>query len=164
MKDEGERLKAESSLLISRPDRVGDVIIATACLEPIRRQKPAWKLVFAAREVMRPLLEGHPLLDGFIALPGPGKGNRLRAMKAAFGRGDLAAEVRAANADAAVHLHPDAACQFAARSAGVPRRIGYRSATLLDHWTLTDPHPDKRREGARHESQYNFELAGTLGH
>ncbi len=143
------------SLLLSRPDRVGDVIIATACLEPIRRQRPDWRLVFAAREVMRPLLEGHPLLDQFVVLPKPETGAR--------GRKDLADQLRAAELDVAVHLHPDASCQRAARAAGISRRIGYRSGWLLDRWTLTDPQADRRRAGEMHEGQYNFGLLAPLG-
>ncbi len=152
-----------STVILCRPDRVGDVIIATSCLEPLRRQRPELRLVFAAREVMRPLLEGHPLLDGFIALPAPGKGSRRRVLQAALGRGGLVEAIRAVGAEVVAHLHPDAAFQFAARAAGVPRRIGYEQSFLLDQWTLTDPRPDSRREGRLHEGQYNFELLAPLG-
>lgn len=139
------------------------MLIATACLEPIRRQQPDWKIVFAAREVMRPLVEGHPLVDAFVAVPGPGTGGRRRILDAALGRGTLVEQIRATGAGAVVHLHPDAACQFAARSARIPRRIGYRQGAILDRLTLTEPHADRRRAGTRHESEYNFELLAPLG-
>ena len=139
------------------------MLIATACLEPIHRQRPDLRLIFAAREALRPLVEGHPLVDRFIAVPAPGRGGRTRAFRNLLGRGDLVAEVQAENADAVVHLHPDAGFQLACRAAGIPRRIGYRSGMLLDRWTLTDPCPDQRRTGHQHESQFNFGLLAPLG-
>ena len=141
------------SILLCRPDRVGDVIIATSCLESIRQQRPGEPLVFVAREAMRPLLENHPLLDGFIALPAPGD---TRAIPA------LAAQFRALKAGALVQWHPDRVNQTAALLAGIPRRIGYRSGFLLDR-TLTDRLPDPRRAGRRHEAEYNFDVLAPLG-
>ena len=149
-----------ATLLLSRPDRVGDVLIATACLEPIRRQRPDDKLVFIAREVMRPLLEGHPLLDGFIALPHqPVDPNRPVKTR----RPDWSRQLAAWNADAIVHLHPNDAAQFSAQSARIPRRIGYRTSWLTD-WTLTDrlPRPPLT-VGQRHEAEYDFDLLAPLG-
>ena len=145
-------------LLLCRPDRVGDVIIATACLEPIRQQRPDERIVFLAREVMRPLLDGHPLLDGFIGLPPVGPdGNPSRAAREA-----LTAQIRARQAKAIVHLHPDEPCQRAARDAGVPRRIGYRRSLFPD-LTMTDRFPDRRADGRRHEAEHNFDLLAPLG-
>ncbi len=141
------------SLLLCRPDRVGDVIIATSCLEPIRAQRPGQSIVFAAREVMRPLLENHPLLDGFIALPTSGD----KAATAA-----LTEQFRALKADVLVQLHPDAASQRAAVAAGIPRRVGYRSGLGLDR-TLTDRLPDRRRAGHKHEAEHNFDVLAPLG-
>ncbi len=135
---------------------MGDVIIATSCLEPIRRQRPGDKLVFIARETMRPLLDGHPLLDGFIALPpvDPGAPDVRRR--------DWSHELAAWNADAMVHLHPDAAAQRGAQAARIPRRIGYRTSWLAD-WTLTDRLRDRRSTGQRHEAEHNFDLLAPLG-
>lgn len=140
-------------LLLCRPDRVGDVIIATSCLAPLRAQRPEHGLVFAAREVMRPLLEGHPLLAGFVGLPDPA---------APAARERLVAEMRRWNPSAVVHLHPDALCQSAARQAAVPRRVGYRHGFWLDR-TLTDRISDRRDAGAKHEAEHNFDLLTPLG-
>ena len=141
------------TLLLCRPDRVGDVIIATSCLEPIREQQPGARLVFVAREAMRPLLEKHPLLDGFIALPAANTADAIPTLTEQF---------RAAGADALVQLHPDRVSQTAARLAGVPRRIGYRSGFTLDR-TLTDRLPDSRRAGRGHEAEHNFDVLAPLG-
>ncbi len=135
---------------------MGDVIIATSCLEPIRAQRPGQQVIFAAREVMRPLLERHPLLDGFVALPDTPPAHPRTA------RRDLAEKFRAWNAAAYVQFHPDALCQSAAKLAAIPRRVGYRHGFLMDR-TLTDRVDDRRNLGAKHEGAYNFELLSRLG-
>lgn len=134
------------------------MIIATSCLEPIRQQRPGEPLVFLAREVMRPLLEGHPLLDGFIGLP-PGD---LEGEKMRVAQQTLTEQIRARQADIFVHLHPDAMVQRAVRAAGVARRIGYRQSFFPDR-TLTARIRDRRAEGRRHEAEANFDLLAPLG-
>ena len=145
-------------LILCRPDRIGDVIIATACLEPIRHQRPGERIVFLAREVMRPLLENHPLLDGFLALPAAD----LDAERSRVAWKTLTEAIRVRQPGAFVQLHPDAPCQRAARAAAVPRRVGYRRSLLLD-LTLTDRVRDRRADGTRHEAECNFDLLAPLG-
>lgn len=135
------------------------MLIATSCLEPLRAQFPDTRLVFVAQEAMRPLLEGHPLLAGFVALPSA-PANDLRRLRLA--RRDWVRQLAQWNADAIVHLHPDETCQYAAQAARIPRRIGYRHSFWLN-WTLTDRLPDPRLRGERHEAQHNFDLLAPLG-
>ncbi len=132
------------TLILSRPDRVGDVVISTSCLAPIRAKYPGVAIHFVAAERMRPLLEGHPLLAGYIPLSA-----------------DLTAEFQCLNAEAIVHLHPHEGCYLAAHRAGVPRRIGYPVRT--QNHLLTDVIPDRRKEGLQHEAAYNFDLLRAAG-
>jgi ADP-heptose:LPS heptosyltransferase len=127
-------------LLIARPDRVGDVIISTSCITPIRHFFPRCALYFYAAERMRPLLEGHPDLDGFLSNP-----SRIGTL----------------HLDAVIHLHPDAGCYRRARDANVPVRIGYEQRFLTRY--LTHSLPDRRSEGVKHEAAYNFDLLKLLG-
>jgi ADP-heptose:LPS heptosyltransferase len=126
-------------LLIARPDRVGDVIISTSCITPIRQFFPRCALYFYAAERMRPLLERHPDLDGFLSDP-----SRLGSL-------DL---------DAVVHLQPDAVCYRGASDANVPIRIGYQQRFLTRY--LTRSLPDRRSEGIKHEAANNFDLLNFL--
>jgi ADP-heptose:LPS heptosyltransferase len=133
-------LNADAHLLVLRPDRVGDVIISTSCIQPIRRSFPHGKLYFYAAERMRPLLDPHPDLDGFVSDPSQIGNLRL---------------------DAVVHLHPEAECYRWAHDANVPVRIGYQQWFLTRH--LTHALPDRRSEGVQHEAAYNFDLLQLLG-
>lgn len=131
------------TLILSRPDRVGDVVISTSCLAPIRGKFPQTKIYFVAAERMRPLLEGHPLLAGFIPLSA-----------------DLMAEFQRLNASAIVHLHPEENCYFAAAQSGVPVRVGYSDRFLNRH--LTHKVEERRKAGLMHEAEYNFDLLRVL--
>lgn len=127
-------------LLIARPDRVGDVIISTSCITPIRQFFPRGALYFYAAERMRPLLEGHPSLDGFLS---------------------DSLQIKPLQLDAVVHLHPDAECYRGASDANVPVRIGYQQRFLTRY--LTHSLPDRRSEGVKHEAAYNFDLLQLIG-
>jgi ADP-heptose:LPS heptosyltransferase len=127
-------------LLIVRPDRVGDVIVSTSCITPIRQFFPRGALYFYAAERMRPLLEGHPSLDGFLSDP---------------------SQIGSLHFDAVVHLHPDAACYRGAYDANVPVRVGYPQRSLARY--LTHSLPDRRSEGVKHEAAYNFDLLQVVG-
>lgn len=126
-------------LLIARPDRVGDVIISTSCITPIRQFFPRCALYFYAAERMRPLLEEHPDLDRFLSNP-----SRIGTLRL----------------DAVIHLHPDAVCYRGAHDANVPVRIGYQQRFLNRY--LTHSLPDRRSEGVKHEAAYNFDLLHFL--
>jgi ADP-heptose:LPS heptosyltransferase len=127
-------------LLIARPDRVGDVIISTSCLTPLRQVFPYGKIFFLAAERMRPLLDNHPDLTGFLSDP---------------------AEIAGLTLEAIVHLHPDKECYLAAQRAAVPIRIGYRHKSLKKY--LTHSLEDQRAEGLKHEAAYNFDLLQFIG-
>jgi ADP-heptose:LPS heptosyltransferase len=127
-------------LLIVRPDRVGDVIISTSCLAPIRQAFPQGKIFFLAAERMRPLLDNHPDLTGFISDP---------------------TEIARLKLDAIIHLHPDKECYLAAQRAAIPVRIGYRQKSLGKY--LTHSLDDRREEGLKHEAAYNFDLLELIG-
>jgi ADP-heptose:LPS heptosyltransferase len=127
-------------LLIVRPDRVGDVIISTSCITPIRQFFPRSALYFYAAERMRPLLDDHPGLDGFLSNP---------------------SQIGPLKLDAVIHLHPDSACYRGARDANVPVRIGYQQRFLTRY--LTHSLPDHRSEGIKHEAAYNFDLLQLVG-
>lgn len=96
---------------------------------------------------MRPLLDGHPMLDGFVGLTG------WRSLSHAL---------RAHQADAIAHLHADRTAQLSGWAAKIPTRIGRRHS-ILDRLTLTCPLPETRREGRKHEGEYNFDVLAPLG-
>jgi len=125
----------------------GIVRIATSAIRPLREQRPGTRVVFAARKIWLPLLQGHPLLADCIDVSEPDE--------------TLTARLRELAPAALVHLNPHAGLYRAGREAGIPVRVGYERGDLPD--ALTHARADRRRDGGRHEAQFNFDLLGALG-
>ncbi|MGA2053080.1 MAG: glycosyltransferase family 9 protein [Opitutales bacterium] len=139
-------------VVLSRPDRMGDVVITSSCLEPVKRALPGVELYLLAQAGMGVLFKEHPALTGFAGLP--------LVADAAKRMETLAAQLRKLRADCLVHLQPDPEVEWAAAAAEIPRRIGYRRHG--DKW-LTESLPYTKKEGLKHEAFYNFELLELIG-
>jgi ADP-heptose:LPS heptosyltransferase len=139
-------------VVLSRPDRLGDVVITSSCLEPVRRALPGAEIHLLAQARMGALFAGHPALAGFMGLP---VGDDAKKRREA-----LAEQLRKLKADCVVHLQPDAEVEWAAAAAGIPRRIGFRQKG--SQW-LTESRPYMKKRGEKHEGYYNFELLELLG-
>lgn len=114
----GAVIGQSDTIVLSRPDRLGDVVIATAAIRPLLEQRPRTRVVFAARKIWLPLLRAHPLLADCIDASEPDETltTRLRELAPA----------------ALVHLNPHAGLYRAGRDAGIPIRVG-SGATARPH-------------------------------
>lgn len=146
MSTDPSRIPTDGAIVLSRPDRVGDAIIASACFRAIQKRFPDRPLYYLARPVMAPLFDGHPQLAGFLSRPESAP--------------ELVQWLQEIRASIFVHLHPDPLCYRAASAAGVEMRIGYGHWL---GWTLTHSKADDRSAGLQHESDYNFDLLNALG-
>jgi ADP-heptose:LPS heptosyltransferase len=145
------------SLLIIRPDRVGDVVISTSCLPAARESLPGARIYFAAPPVIEPLLRGHPLIDGFIPLPPPAASWRQIWKRAEA----LVEQLEPLKLRAVAHLQPDPSCQLACQRLGIRTRTGWN--TPWWSWALTDGLPYRKHEGLRHEAEYNLDILARCG-
>ncbi len=139
-------------LVLARPDRIGDVVVTSSCLEPVRRALPGAEIHLVAQARMEPLFHDHPALASFIALP--------RHNDTKWRQERLADQLRSLKADCIVHLHSDPEVEWAAAAAEIPRRIGFRENG--DKW-LTESLPEMKKQGEKHEGFYNFDLLHLLG-
>lgn len=141
--------------ILSRPDRVGDVVITSSCFTSIREKYPKGKLFLLASESMKSIFKNHPDLNDYLSLPNQKSlswGKRVNYLHALFK--ELAPT-------GIVHLHPNSEVYVASWKARIPIRIGYRKQMF--HWTLTHSLDDRRSEGTKHEAEYNFDLLQPLG-
>ena len=143
----GTVVEQSDTIVLSRPDRLGDVVIATSTIRPLLEQRPGTRVVFAARRIWLPLLRGHPLLADCIDVSEP--------------EDVLTVRLRELAPSALVHLNPHAGLYRAGHAARIPVRVGYARDDLPD--ALTHSLPDQRRNGGRHEAQFNFDLLGQFG-
>lgn len=137
-----------NSLLIVRPDRVGDVLVSSACLPAVREAFPQAKLFFGARAVMEPLFKEHPLLEGFVAFDADPE---LQKSIESF---------HAVAVDAVLFLQPEPVLYEAAKAVGIARRVGYADKGC--EGLLTDELPYDKSEGKMLEAEYSFDLLNVL--
>jgi ADP-heptose:LPS heptosyltransferase len=141
------------TLVVARPDRLGDVVISSSCLAAVRARYPDCRLHWLVAERMRPLFCGHPLLDGVLS---PGTGGLLRRTLR------LTLALRRLRPDALALLQPDRAVETAAWLARVPVRAGFARRRARPQF-LTRALPYRKSEGLKHEARYNFEVLEALG-
>ena len=141
-------------ILIIRTDRVGDVILSTPVIRSLRSAMPDAYLAMMVRPEHRELVEGNPDLNAVILYDKEG------AEKSWWGSLRFARALRQQRFDAALILHSTNRVILVSWLAGIHRRVGY--ARRLP-WLLTDSIPYIKREGNRHELEYNLDLLRLIG-
>jgi ADP-heptose:LPS heptosyltransferase len=130
-------------LILSRPDRIGDVIITSAILPKLKACLPESEIFLLAHGRMSSLFQDHPLLAGFLPLA------------------DLPQTFRELRAETIVHFQADSVVAAAAQQAAIPVRLGYRESLWTPHLTLAVP--DDRPLGLGHEAAAAWKLLTALG-
>ncbi len=141
-------------ILVSRTDRIGDVLLSTPVLSVLREQAPDCHITALVSAYAAGMVEGHPALDEVLidAYAGRHKGT------AGFLR--LVGDLRARRFDVVLVLHPTARLALACRLAGIPLRIGtgYRYYAIFFNRRVYE----HRRDARKHEVAYNLSLARAL--
>ncbi len=144
------------NIILSRTDRIGDVILTLATIQPLQKTFPEASLRILVRPELAPLL-AH--IEKVEAIPCPTGGGakgfhpkRFRKWRDYF---------RNNPADCVVFLHPDNDLQFAAAAARISRRIGYQKQ--IGRLALNETIPYTRHLGNRHEALCNFDLLQRIG-
>lgn len=149
----GPSIITPSHILLCRTDRIGDVVISTSCIHPIREKYPHAALHFLVQPKLAALLNGHAALDSVEVLPDESLNT--------FARIDCMKSIIAGLAiDTVILLHPDPIVEQAAFEMDVQNRVGYRKYKRT--W-LTQALPDRRGKGDKHEAQYCFDLLQCIG-
>lgn len=123
-------------ILIVALDNLGDAVMASSILPPLKRLFPKSTVGIWVKDYVSDLFTGHPLIDAVHASdpfwdrsPGKGKGAVgpfLRAWS----------EIRKSRYDTALILNAEWRRTLSCRLAGIPERIGYRnrkSGLFLNH-------------------------------
>jgi len=131
-------------VVISRPDRVGDVIISSACFSALRQVFPGAPLILLARPNMQPLFAGGGVVDQFWPV------SEDRGLER------LINQFQECHPQAILQFHPDPLIEEAAFEAGIPLRAGFIQGD--DRGWLTDSMPYRKSEGEKHEAEYCLDL------
>lgn len=141
-------------ILIVRTDRMGDLILSTPVIQALRCHFPQAYLGMMVRPDHRELIEGLPQLNAVFSYDKEGR------HKSGWETLRFARELSRHRFETALILHSTNRVILTTWLAGIKRRIGYaRRLPFL----LTDSFPYVKREGAKHELEYNLDLLKALG-
>ncbi|MDD3344952.1 MAG: lipopolysaccharide heptosyltransferase II [Candidatus Omnitrophica bacterium] len=141
-------------MLITRTDRIGDVLLSTPAIKALRLKYPQAYIAMMVSPYARDIVEGNPYLDEVIIYD---KDLKHRSWIRSF---KFAGYLRKKKFDLAVILHPANRVHILAFLAGIPRRLGYdRKFGFLNN--LKKAHT--KQQGLKHEAEYSLELLETLG-
>ncbi|MCA9407461.1 MAG: glycosyltransferase family 9 protein, partial [Candidatus Omnitrophica bacterium] len=147
-------MKSYRNILIIRTDRIGDVVLTTSILQPLRQCFPKSRISMLVSPVTFDLVNGHKDIDEVFV------DDRADLHKGLAGFLRLIKEIKRKDFDVAIIFHTkkrtNALCYFA----GIPRRIGYRNNKF--GFLLTDSLTDQRHLGEKHETQYCLEVVQYL--
>jgi len=148
------RLSENPKILVTRTDRIGDLVLTTPVFKVLREKFPqAWIAALVFQE-HREIVKGNPYLDEIILYDKKGR------EKSGWGQIKFAGFLRRKKFDAVIHCHGTNRMHLAAWLAGIPFRIGYARRAP---WALTHVHPYNKKEGKKQEAEYLFDLLAPLG-
>lgn len=141
-------------ILISRTDRLGDVVLSTPVIRHMRRLFPNSYIAFMVRPENKPVVENNPDIDEIILY------DKYGTEKTFLSTVKFAQKLKEKKFDLAIALHPTNRAHMIFFIAGIPRRIGYdRKMSFL----LTKKIPHMKQEGKKHEVDYNFDMLEKAG-
>lgn len=140
------------SVLISRTDSIGDVVLTLPICAWLKQQFPSVRIVFLGNTYTKPVLECFQAIDhvenwnDWEQLPLSSRVDHLRSLRI----------------DAFIHVFPNKELASLAKKAKVPHRVGtsHRSYHLL---TCNLRLNFSRKNSDLHEAQLNFELMRPFG-
>lgn len=137
-------------ILVSRTDRLGDVMMALPSLDFLRASLPGAEIDFLCRPEYTELLEPYLALRKITAIGWkPGESSILKALLAK------------GNYGAALLLHDDPSILWLVKRAGVPLRVGPYSKPV-SFVLLNRGIRQSRSQGVKNEGEYNLDLAARL--
>ena len=142
------KLPDNFSIILSRTDSIGDVVLTLPMAGYIKKHFPACKIIFLGRNYTKEIVRLSEHVDEFLSW------DDLKNLSVIELRSRL-------KADVIVHVFPVKEIALAAKKAEIPLRVG--TTNRVFHWTTCN-HKIKlsRRHSDLHEAQLNFKLLEFL--
>ena len=137
-------------ILISRTDRLGDLILALPFVETMKLRYPECKIEVLASLYASPILEGNDKIDRIVRV----QNDQLIISKPY--KKDLLSKLRMAKYKAVVALYPERRICYLFHKAEIPIRIGTmgRFHSFLFNYHLKH----SRKANKKHENDYNLDF------
>jgi len=147
-------METPKRILITRTDRLGDVVLSTPVIRHLRRLYPDAYIAMMVKPGNRDVVSSDGHLNEVITYDKYGSDRGL------WGMLRFSSRIRGRRFDTAIALHPTNRAHMILFLAGIPRRIGYdRKMPFL----LSERYPHTKQEGKMHEVDYNFDLLSRAG-
>lgn len=134
-------------ILVTRTDRLGDVILATPVLKLLREAYPSAQISFLVQKSWMPVLQ---------------YGSEIELIEYDFKMSgeELSEILRSKNFDRAYVLRDEAKVSMAVKKAGIPYRVGPFSS-LRSFFLFNRGRFQKRSQCRMHEAEYNLDLVSA---
>lgn len=140
------------SIIISRTDNIGDVILTLPLCGILKRKYPKVKLIFLGRKYTKPVVECCEHVNEFIAW------DEIQDMD----KEEQVNFFKRFQSDAIIHVFPNKQIAILAQKANLPVRIG--TSHRLFHWLTCNRLINfSRRNSELHEAQLNLKLLSPFG-
>ena len=135
------------TILLSRTDAIGDLILSLPMIEYIKNQIPYAKIIFLAQDYTKDILDICNNLDQSLSWTDLQKMNRTEQLQL----------IKSLNIDLAIHIFPNKNIAKLCAQAKIPLRLG--SAKRWYHFLYCNLRPNlSRKHSTLHESQLNLQL------
>lgn len=141
-------------ILITRTDRLGDVILSTPVLRAVREVYPDSFIAMMVRPYTKECVEGNPYINEVILYD---KYGIDKSISSSF---RFALELRKRRFDLALILHPTNRMNLMIFLAGIPRRVGFNKKL---GFLLTKRLPHTKHLGEKHEVDYTLDIVRAIG-
>jgi heptosyltransferase-2 len=141
-------------ILILRPDRIGDIILATPSLEAIRDSFPDAYIALLVSTQTRDLVISNPFVNEVIAI-------RYKGITGLFRNKGLIERLRRRQFDLAVVLYPALWCSLLTFLCRIPHRLGYDFHG--NGFLLTIKVPYRCEKEIKHEVDVNLDVLRAIG-
>ncbi len=148
------KLKKDLKILITRTDRIGDVVLSVPLIKILRESFPESCIAFMVRPYTKELVIGNPYLNEVLIYDKYGEHKSFRGFL------KFLKELKKRKFDLALILHPTNRCHLLCYFAKIPVRIGYEiKMGFLNNIKL----PHLKPLGLKHELEYNLDFLKILG-
>ena len=142
-------LPYKPKILISRTDRIGDLVLTTPIFRAIREKFPLAHIAVLVFLEHKEIVSGNPYIDECIFYDKKG------SEKGYLGNWKFSRVLKKKRFDLVIHAHATNRMHILSLLARIPIRIGYSRKAP---WALTKVYPYNKKEGEKHEAEYLFDF------
>ena len=142
-------------ILITRTDRIGDVILSLPAIKAVRKAFPDDYIAIIVQPRIDDLLKGNPYVDEVIVY------DKSKKHKGVLKNLGFIKWLRSKKFDIVLNLHSTKRMNLLCFLAGIPKRVGYARGKA--DFLLTDKIEYTKKLGEKHEAEYSLDILRYLG-